>query len=238
MRTMSRYEFKYLLSHKQYRSVYAAVQAHMKQDPFTEQAGYYWVRSLYLDSPDYRAYWEKVNGDSYRAKVRLRTYAQDLSMHAPTALEIKTKIGDRTDKFSWFVDCQDPGEIHNLVQSLDPEASPVIRQFLRFYHRQTLRPKVLVQYRREGYRSRDPDDVRITFDHQVESAAANGLFPAGLFLRPHHRHWSVLEIKTPGMPPPWLRRLILRHGLRVQKNSKYAQAVENNAHDVAKSYLS
>jgi hypothetical protein len=82
-----------------------------------------------------------------------------------------------------------------------------------------------VEYRREGFEARNTDDIRITFDHYVESARSKELFPAAPFFRAHHRNVVVLEIKCNKRQPEWLRSLVLTHGLRFISNSKFVQGI-------------
>ncbi len=231
MRTMRRYEFKYGLNQRKYRSVVAALQSRMVLDSYSTETGYYWVRSLYFDTADYAAYWEKVHGDSHRCKLRLRTYTQDPAIAPYVSLELKTKIGDRTDKFSTFVNRLPLQDLADYFRSLRSHSDPVIGEFLRRLYVQHLQPKVLVQYRRQGYVTREPSPLRLTLDHQVESMPARTLFPKRVGFRTHGPA-VVLEVKTDINVPRWLQDLIVRTGLPVQKNSKYAQAVENAAWDV------
>ncbi len=231
MRTMSRYEFKYGLNQRQYRSLFAALQSRMVLDSFSRQRGYYWVRSLYFDTADYVAYWEKVHGDSHRCKLRFRSYGLEPAAAPYVSLELKTKIGDRTDKFSSFVDTPPAGNLRHYFRALQSSTDPVVKEFLRRVYVQHLQPKVLVQYRRQGFVTRDPSPLRVTLDHQVESAAAATLFPPRTRFRGHGPA-VVLEVKTDIDPPHWLQGLVVQCGLPVQKNSKYAQAVENAAWDV------
>ncbi len=48
--------------------------------------------------------------------------------------------------------------------------NPTLIEFERYTLTRLLQPKLLVEYRREGFSTRDPSSVRVTFDHQVRSA--------------------------------------------------------------------
>ena len=115
-----RQEYKYLLNKDQYRQVKdhlikrgLVYDAYSKSQP---QNNYY-VSSLYLDTQDYQAYWEKQYGVFSRSKYRLRTYAnkaQDylrvmvkwLQEHMNAAFEIEYQgrrktLRDWAKSFSW-----------------------------------------------------------------------------------------------------------------------------------------
>ena len=65
-----RLEFKYRLSLSEYHSVRALLAGVTHADRFSRcgQGGRYVVRSLYLDSPDFRAYREKIEGEITRER--------------------------------------------------------------------------------------------------------------------------------------------------------------------------
>jgi SPX domain protein involved in polyphosphate accumulation len=116
----------------------------------------------------------------------------------------------------WLTDCQDP----------------ILDEFERYVHLKTLQPKIIVEYLREGYQSRNTDNIRLTFDHQVQSACAKTLFPDAPFFRGHHRGVIILEIKCNKRQPEWLRSLVQAHGLRIMANSKFVQGITLASPDI------
>ena len=142
----------------------------------------------------------------------------------------------RTEKFSNLVrDIPQETTVdwNGFFRRLQTDSNPVTREFLRRVHSRALFPKLMVEYYRTGYAARDGSPLRLTFDQKTASVATKELFPKNTRLRPHGPA-IILEIKTGTDVPFWLRRLIQDNGLVVQKNSKYAQAVENSSFDVVK----
>lgn len=222
-----RFESKYKISSYQYHQVKNALVPYMQLDSFT-RAGLknkYLVRSLYFDTLDYQAYFEKISGDCNRVKFRIRTYVESIEDSPTIRVELKVRKGVMMEKFSYFVTASQYQEFMNGWH-WPGENNPVLDEFERNLRLKHLRPKVLVEYLREGFQSRSRENIRITFDHQVRSAFSNSLFPGKVFFRRHHPHVIILEIKHPAEQPGWLRKIVEQHSLKIIANSKYAQGIE------------
>ncbi|HTF87820.1 MAG TPA: VTC domain-containing protein, partial [Planctomycetota bacterium] len=91
VRTFNRYELKYLVSHATGQAFQADLAGYARPDPHSDPEHGYPVYSLYWDSKDFDFFWEKIDGQKYRRKLRLRRYAND----GGAFIEIKQRI-DRT----------------------------------------------------------------------------------------------------------------------------------------------
>ncbi|MBI9050859.1 MAG: polyphosphate polymerase domain-containing protein [Anaerolineaceae bacterium] len=222
-----RYEFKYRLTLQQYLQVINACQPFVQPDPFTKAvpAMKYLVRSLYFDSLDYQTYNEKNGGNQSRMKYRIRTYNTLLQSDSVIRVELKFREGVRTGKHGKIISA---GAFTHFMKRYHwhCEPDPVLIEFERQLHARILRPKVLVEYFREGYISRRREDLRITFDHHVQSAQTKMLFPGQAFFRQHHPHQIILEIKCHDKQPDWLKKIVETHKLKIESNSKYCQGIE------------
>lgn len=222
-----RFEYKYRLSIQQYHRVKAAIRPFVQPDTFTSNAprGGYLVRSLYYDSADMRAYQEKVNGDCDRTKLRIRTYTNSSLKKSNYRVEMKTRKGVYSEKYSTFVS---PAwyETFLLNHHWPANSDPLLIEFERYIHLKTLLPLVLIEYQREGFNARAHPSLRITFDHQVQSTKADTLFPTTPFFHQHYRGNIIFEIKCDKNQPAWLHGLVQTQGLRIAANSKFTQGIE------------
>ncbi|MFP4374323.1 MAG: polyphosphate polymerase domain-containing protein [Spirochaetaceae bacterium] len=226
MNGIARFERKYLLSLDEYYRLRNRIVPFAKRDRYSRRAGgSYRVRSVYYDTRDYRAWYEKEDGDFGRIKLRIRAYTER-SEHCDTvSVEIKTRRGNAMVKYSTRIDAD---EYREFVRSGNwPSLSDsTINEFERLRRVRQLVPVCLVQYRREGFAARDGSPVRLTFDHDVESARSSWLFPESPVLNPHRPRRTIFEVKTRAGEPDWLRAVIREHTLKLAANSKYWQGIE------------
>ncbi len=225
--TSQRLESKYRITRLQYYKIKNALVPYMQIDEFTNAvpSKKYLVRSLYFDTHDYQAYYEKVSGNCDRVKFRIRTYVDSMEGNPTIRVELKVRKGVLMEKYGYFVPVSDYCEFMKRWH-WPLENNPVLDEFERNLHLKNLRPKILVEYFREGFQPRDKRNLRITFDHQVHSACSTTLFPEDIFFRPHHPQMIVLEIKHHDKHPDWLKAIIKQYSLKIVANSKYSQGIE------------
>ena len=68
----SRHELKYLITREQREQLAQVLPEYMELDTHGDDQGRYPISSLYYDTADYKAYWDKVEGHKFRRKVRVR----------------------------------------------------------------------------------------------------------------------------------------------------------------------
>ncbi len=227
MSGLQRFERKYLISLAEYHRLRARLPLHFEPDAYTRKQarGRYLVRSIYYDTHDYRAYYEKEDGNFGRIKLRLRAYADHPESNDIVSVELKTRYGNVMTKHTTRV----PHDHYVCFQSTGHwpvDGDPVTVEFARLVRVRSLIPVVLVQYHREGYQARSCRSVRLTLDHGVVSTRARSLFPQQVILRPHRPRSVILEIKTSDGEPRWLTDLVRAHQLKIMSNSKYVQGIE------------
>jgi hypothetical protein len=221
-----RFEYKYLLPFPKVYQVRNAILPYVELDPFSADTenGKYLVRSLYFDTRYLNFYQEKIDGDNDRIKFRIRTYSQTLDENTVLKAEIKVRKGVLMEKYSTFIQHEDYLE---FMQSHQWESEdPVLLEFTRYFWMKGLQPQILVEYYREGFRTKDKSEIRITFDHQVSSTASTTLFSPRAIFREHHKHVIILEIKCRKGQPWWLLDIVKKHGLKIASSSKYVKGIE------------
>ena len=77
MAEIKRHEIKYIISLREAELLKYRLRALLRPDPHVRADGSYFIRSLYFDDTDYRAYHEKIAGVKERTKYRIRFYNMD-----------------------------------------------------------------------------------------------------------------------------------------------------------------
>jgi len=221
-----RFEYKYRLPYDQYYQVRNSLWPYMRMDGYSLKAPEkkYLVRSLYFDTDDLFSYHEKVEGDCDRIKLRIRTYTSDAGDKPNVRVELKARKNMSMEKYGSWVKFEEYQEFLR-TRRWPLNHDPVLVEFERHVHFHYLNPKIIVEYHREGFEARNTDDIRVTFDHYVQSAWSKDLFPDAPNFRSHHKNLVVLEIKCNKRQPEWLRSVVIDHGLRIMSNSKFVQGI-------------
>lgn len=229
----SRFELKYRIHYTDFLRIRNALTIYMKKDRYTRAAGGkgYLVRSLYFDSDDFTSYHEKMNGNGERLKLRIRSYSTGMGKGMPVKAELKIRQGNLVIKKTT---CVTDLEYMEFMRSghWSNHDDPVLVEFESNFFGKSLKPKVLIEYLREGYESRIDNGLRITFDHKVRSAHADSLFPGHLFFREHNPGEVILEIKFKDEVPEWVKTLVFENGLKIIANSKFTQGIQASRNEL------
>jgi len=216
-----RHELKYFIDTAGYAQLRARLRAVANPDENAALDGAYSVRSLYFDNYADKAVIEKLSGLSRREKFRVRYYNADISF---MQLEKKSKANRLAYKESALITAKQCAAL--LAGCYDCLKVPETPLFMELYTKiryHNLRPKNIVDYRREAYTYR-AGNVRVTFDSCIRTS--NNV--AG-FLNPQlptipAAAGIIMEIKYDGFLPDIIRD-ILQIGPRNQTEfSKYVVA--------------
>lgn len=162
-----RHEIKYTIS-KRYAEILKQRLSLLMDVDKNGQNGYL-IRSLYFDTPDSKAYYEKLNGVEFRSKYRIRVYNKDNNF---IRLERKLKYENLTSKDQTIITkelCQ------NIIDNKDfsiKTNDELLNRFLIEMKTKQLRPSVIVDYYRLAF-TYPASDVRITFDYNIKSGMYN-----------------------------------------------------------------
>jgi hypothetical protein len=208
----------------------------MRLDPHGGQDGHYQVTSLYFDTADFKAYWDKIEGLRFRRKVRVRVYnTQMVTPDTPCSVEIKQRINKIIEKrravlsyASAIALCEAGVDVNGV-----PDGSQAVIEEVAYMSRVfQLQPASVVTYDRLAFigTERDPD-LRVTFDTNLKSRThdlsllSQSYTENRSFLPPQ---FCVMEIKANGNVPFWLTRLIAKHHCAIRSISKYCVAVQQS----------
>ncbi len=138
----------------------------MEKDINGDDQGRYMVRSLYFDTIDGGAFFDKLDGVEYRRKFRIRYYNNDPSF---IRLESKLKIDDLSQKTQERIDLKTAEQLmKGEIETISLRPNSVLTQFILEIKLKGLRPAVIVDYQRTAFIQKALD-VRITFDEHIRS---------------------------------------------------------------------
>lgn len=233
--TQDRREFKFLLSAEEGERFRRFVSGQIPVDRGAELG--YPVISEYYDTPDRHSYWQKIWGAGNRRRVRSRVYGRPDGLVPPAAfIEIKHKLGGDGVKRRAALSVE---SLHELSTGRIPAAlleskrsktdRHVVAELQDLIVERGARPVVQVRYDRMAYDSGPQGRIRITFDTGVccrfdmkRLVPDDRDFPLSVV----GRDIAVVEVKTIGAVPIWLRKATADFRLQVRSMSKYCLALE------------
>ena len=235
IRYPDRYELKYVLDRSQYEQVVAGLATHMEPDPHSE-GGRYLVTSLYYDTADYKAYWDKIDGHRFRRKVRVRVY--NVQMISPDSLcfvEIKQRTNKTLQKKRIILPYSSAIALCGSGTGTDGNTEAdraVIDEVLYLFNTLRLQPACIVSYDRLAFNggAYDPG-LRVTFDTNLKcrthdlTLLSQGYAENDFFVPPQ---WCVMEVKVNARVPYWLTGVISRYRCTLRRISKYCTALEHS----------
>ncbi|MBQ7583656.1 MAG: polyphosphate polymerase domain-containing protein [Lachnospiraceae bacterium] len=216
-----RHEDKYLIDSAQAGILRLKAEGAFFHDPYAGADGMYRISSLYFDDPDNTCFYDNEDGTGKREKYRIRIYNDDPGY---LRLERKEKRGGLTRKTSAEIS---PEQCGMMMRGETPEAykgqAPVADSLFQEMRLRSMQPKVVVSYRRIPF-VYPAGNVRLTFDHDIESSMVTKGFPGGgMISRPVlPPGMCVMELKWDGLLPVHLIEVLQTEGLRRYKFSKYS----------------
>lgn len=230
-----RLEVKYLVDRSTRTALGRDLRALMRRDVHADTDGSYLVRSVYLDTPDFMAYHEKLQGLPVRHKLRARVYG-DPSRAPAVRLEVKSRYLSHIHKLAVDVPREEYKEIEEAIsrRTAPPRhwlsANAAAREFFRIQRQYAMEPKILIQYRREALEKRELGRTRVNFDFDLCATRNLDLLGELRGARPFVGSGrAIFEIKVDGRVPFWLHMLIAKYDLQNEAISKYCHAVRSEA---------
>lgn len=229
-----RFELKYLLTEEQALRVRDFVQCYLDLDEYGAAQPHlsYHVHSLYLDSDTLTTYWDTINGDRNRYKLRIRFYSTDPSV--PVYFEVKRRansciLKQRGGVKAWAMPLLLQGylpEEDHLV-SKSAKSLVALQNFSRLMQHIQAKPKVHIAYLREAY-ANEPGTVRVTLDRQVCAEANLTGEVKTEMVTPHYsfQPYVILELKFTDRFPNWFGDLVRHFGVMQRGAAKYCASIQ------------
>jgi hypothetical protein len=233
--TQDRREFKFLLPAEEGETFRSFIASQIPVDRGAEDG--YPVISEYFDTPDRHSYWQKIWGVGNRRRVRTRVYGRPHGDIPPAAfIEIKHKSGSVGVKRRAALPIESLPELSRgeiPADLLRPERSRADRHVVHELRDLVVdggaRPVVQVRYDRMAYDSGREGTIRVTFDTGLRCRFdLRALVPddKDFPLPVVDQEVAVVEVKTIGPVPIWLREAAGKFQLQSRSMSKYCNSLE------------
>jgi len=223
---IDRHELKYMINYFDYVIFKNKFDKILKRDQSCQEAAYT-ITSLYFDDIQNSALKQKVDGDAFRYKYRIRYYNHDTSCFK---LEKKSKYEQMTSKTSLDLSKEDVDHIlEGQIEFLKDTESEVGTAFYNEIIKNRLLPKVIVEYERLAF-IHPIGDLRITFDTAIKASFhqfdfTNQKYILTPLLEPND---VVLEIKFNHELPQFIKGILESNHSIQESISKYALSRQYN----------
>ena len=199
-----RHEQKYVISYDEMLRLRAKF-----NDILTIDRDYngYMIRSLYFDSIDDEDYYDKLNGEMNRKKIRLRIYDPNGEL---VKLELKAKY-----------------DYHQLKESLIINKEDLAKRIYIILMEGYYKPKVIIEYNRIAYMGKTT--TRITFDYEIKTSNnIESFFEKDInYIETIDKKDIVLEVKFDRLLEPYISTILDKYISRSQSVSKYMMGRNN-----------
>jgi hypothetical protein len=229
-----RFEFKYIIEESTALAIRDFVDVHLDVD----EAGVgkpnyaYRVNSIYLDSDEHTTFWDWVNSNRNRFKLRMRYY--DCNPEHPVFLEIKRRVGTCILKQRCAIRRSVAAEIlagrfpaREGLLGQEGKHRAALENFITLTSRLGARPRALVTYLREAYIDPCNEGVRLTLDREVRIAprsTADFSLDYPRYVQPFGDQ-VILELKFNNRFPDWFGEMARLYGLTRGAAAKYCEGM-------------
>ncbi len=216
-----RHELKHSINYSDMLQLRQKLPGVMRRDGNADADGGYRIRSLYFDNYSDKALREKVDGVDMREKFRLRFYNDDPSF---IRLEKKSKRHGLCYKQSAHITYETCKALLNGdYEPLKESGDALLTELYAKMTYELLRPKNIVDYRREAYLF-PAGNVRVTLDYDIRASQTPADFLSAGYASVPVRERLVLEVKYDGFLPDLIRGVVSLSSRQAAAFSKYAAA--------------
>ncbi len=182
------------------------------------------INNIYLDTDEYKFYFDNVDGVADRQKARIRWYGDTLGELEKPKLEIKLKKGLVGDKWTFALD---PFIFDNSFDARILKRVFSSSEMPKSIHEMVvgLQPTLVNSYSRRYFLSAD-QKFRITLDYNIKYRNINKN-RNNFDQRPQQETTNVVELKYSLQDDRRAQAISKEFPFRLSKNSKYVNGVNN-----------
>lgn len=226
-----RFEFKYLIDERYKDFIRKDLLPFMDWDSYAKlnKNNKYLVNSLYFDSFNLKSYQDKIGGLDQRFKLRLRNYSFNKSdeiffeiKKKKSAVIIKDRGVFKASFYKYFINSNNI----KLLKSKNIKKKDILNNFLYLKIKHQMRPMVRVVYIREPFEAINYNQLRITFDSEIQASKIADLYTKSSF-KDVLKDSFILEVKFRGLLPYWFHDIVQKYQLERVAYSKYCRSVES-----------
>lgn len=230
-KVFDRIEKKYLITSSQKLDLIEQIRHNMEQDHHYKSE----VFNIYFDNDNYDLIIQSIDHPIFKEKLRARSYGG----YDRVFLEIKTKLKDGEYNLGYkrrvMITLKDYEELANRKANLIELGSrqqetgfdlQIAREVDYLIDRFNLKPKIMVLYDRESYKTKD--GLRVTFDENLRYRNKKLHFREEKCDKMYFKndHNIIMEIKAHGIIPLWLVRKMSELKIYPQQFSKIGKVYE------------
>lgn len=241
---LARYELKYHIHLDDLARIETFLRPWCGLDPHSERSpgGFYWVTSLYLDTPQLLLARNREMSLAEHTNLRIRAYGESPSPDSPRHFEIKHWDGSIVEKSRGTIHDGKASSLwddtHQVLKKASAGDRPNLSNFYLCALQWNAAPVYLTQYRRKAWFGLLDEYSRVTvdtdlrwreetgFDFTVQPRQMRASDPPDYFRPGAH---AILELKClRNAVPLWMLDLIRMLELERASYSKYVTAVKEN----------
>lgn len=217
-----RREEKYLANYREALHFSNMFEQVLQKDSFSKD-GSYIVRSLYFDTVDDEDFFDKINEQELRRKIRLRIYNPK---DKTAKLELKQKQDIFQKKRSLTISREDAMELINgNISVLLNYNNSFADELYSIMSMECYKPKTIVEYQRNAFMAKE-NNIRITFDSNIKATESSfDLFDENLLLyNILDINQTIIEVKYDKFMLGYISEIISCINRRSISSSKYCLA--------------
>ena len=218
-------ENKYLVSNIDKQRFLCAFKNLLVPDENGEN-GHYFVSSIYFDTDNFDFYQDKLEGEFFKLKIRIRRYSLDSKTWVSPKLELKIKHSENTIKYSRIITSEDVDRLSKASLS----GYEVLKMFnfdkkipKEYLLGRVFKPVTEIIYDRDAYTFPSVPDFRITFDYKI---CLENLLKRGCKKTYLPEIKNIFELKTNLKIPDLFLEWLKNRNILQEHVSKYSISVE------------